>query len=134
MRRKLPLLALASSLMIGGFAATSGPVSAGDGFARYLQRQARLFKEVQLREQARLRKDAQLREQARLRMQARLRKQAQFREEAVAIDRSSGSEAAGAPRGTNIPSPPSSRIRGTPPHHGTPIPASPQPLPSLQSP
>jgi hypothetical protein len=53
MRLKLHVLALASILVIGGVAATSGPTSAGDGFARYLQQQARDRKQARLHEQAR---------------------------------------------------------------------------------
>src|SRR5262245_57669007 len=41
MRLKRHGLALASLLVIGGLAATSGPTSAGDGCARYLRQQAR---------------------------------------------------------------------------------------------
>ena len=41
MRLERQASALASLLVIGGFAATSGPTSAGDGFARYLRPQAR---------------------------------------------------------------------------------------------
>jgi hypothetical protein len=37
MRLKRQALALASLLVIGGSAATSGPASAGDGCARYLR-------------------------------------------------------------------------------------------------
>jgi hypothetical protein len=41
MRLTRHVLALASLLVIGGSAATSGPTSAGDGCARYLRQQAR---------------------------------------------------------------------------------------------
>ena len=68
MRRKLHVLALASLLVVGGLAATSGPTSAGDGFARYQQQQARD------REQARAREQTRAREQARARQQAALSK------------------------------------------------------------
>jgi hypothetical protein len=51
MRRKLHVLALMSLLVIGGLVATSGPTSAGDGFARYQQQQARDRKKAQLRDQ-----------------------------------------------------------------------------------
>jgi hypothetical protein len=77
MRRKLHVLALASILVIGGLAATSGPISAGDGFARYLQQQARD------REQARAREQAHAREQARAREQAALSRSRSFTPKSV---------------------------------------------------
>jgi hypothetical protein len=53
MRLKRHVLAVTSLLVIGGLAATSGPSSAGDGFARYLRQQARDREQARLREQAR---------------------------------------------------------------------------------
>ena len=53
MRLTPHVLALASLLVIGGFAATSDPTSAGDGCARYLRQQARDRQQARLREQAR---------------------------------------------------------------------------------
>ena len=41
LRLKRRVLVLASLLVIGGLAATSGSTSAGDGFARYLRQQSR---------------------------------------------------------------------------------------------
>jgi hypothetical protein len=61
MRLKLYALALASILTMGGLAATSGPASAGDGFARYLQQQKRDRDRAIAREKARLRQQALLR-------------------------------------------------------------------------
>jgi hypothetical protein len=78
MRRKLPLLALMTILVIGGLVATSGPASAGDGYARHLQQQARD------------------REKARLHDQARLRDQARARQQAPSRNRSSAPKSAGA--------------------------------------
>ena len=51
MRLERQASALASLLVIGGFAATSGPTSAGDGFARYLRPQARDREQARLCEQ-----------------------------------------------------------------------------------
>jgi hypothetical protein len=61
MRPKLYVLALATLLTISGLMATPRTTSAGDGFARYRQQQARL------REQAHLRGQGRLPEQARWR-------------------------------------------------------------------